>query len=62
MKHKQKALIFVAGMFAGYLLTYYMISQTVSYKVEEAYELGFRFGVQNHSFIQSQSDSLNINQ
>jgi len=60
MKHKQKALIFVAGMFAGYLLTYYMISQTVSYKVEEAYELGFQFGVQNHSFIQS--DSLNINQ
>jgi hypothetical protein len=60
MKHKQKALIFVAGMFAGYLLTYYMISQTVSYKVEEAYELGFRFGIQNHSFIQS--DSLNINQ
>lgn len=46
MKHYQRnALIFVAGLIVGYVLTYYMLSKSVSFKTEEAYELGYDFGV-----------------
>ena len=43
--HQKNALIFVAGLLVGYTLSYYVLSASVSFKTEEAYELGYDFGV-----------------
>lgn len=43
--HQKNALIFVAGLLVGYALSYYVLSASVSFKTEEAYELGYDFGV-----------------
>ena len=44
-QYQKNALIFVAGLLVGYVLTYYMLSKSISFKTEEAYELGYDFGV-----------------
>lgn len=44
-QYQRNALIFVAGLIVGYILTYYMLSKSISFKTEEAYELGYDFGV-----------------
>ena len=44
-QYQKNALIFVAGLLVGYTLSYYVLSASVSFKTEEAYELGYDFGV-----------------
>ncbi len=44
--HQWLLISFLIGSLAGYFFSYYMLSKTVSFRVEEAYELGYQFGKQ----------------
>jgi hypothetical protein len=44
--HQWLLIFFLVGCTFGYYFSYYMLSKSVAYKVDEAYELGFQWGQQ----------------
>lgn len=56
---RTRVVVFLCGCLVGYLFSYYMLSKSVSYKVEQAYELGFNFGT--YSTLESIENEMKTN-
>lgn len=51
--HQKNILLVLLGCIFGYLLSYFMFTQTLERETEKAYEIGFEFGQQSSEIKRS---------